>query len=85
MPAAAGFATAGVSACQPFLSGVGGASLRQRSLGFSESGPPTLDCIISQGKTNEARDLLAPLYGWFTEGFDTADLKEAEALIERMS
>ncbi len=35
----------------------------------------------SQGKTTEARDLLAPIYGWFTEGFDTADLKEAKALL----
>src|SRR5262245_36268980 len=33
-----------------------------------------------QGKRREARDLLAPMYGWFTEGFDTTDLKEAEAL-----
>ena len=85
MPAAAGFATAGVSACQPFLSGVGGASLRHRSLDFSESGPPTMDCIISQGKTNEARDLLAPLYGWFTEGFDTTDLQDAKALLDELS
>ena len=37
-----------------------------------------------QGKTNEARDLLAPLYGWFTEGFDTKDLKEAKALLEEL-
>ena len=29
-----------------------------------------------------ARDLLAPIYGWFTEGFDTADLKNAKALLE---
>jgi predicted ATPase len=29
-----------------------------------------------QGKRNEARDLLAPVYGWFTEGFDTLDLKD---------
>ena len=36
----------------------------------------------SQGKTIEARDLLAPVYGWFTEGFDTADLKEAKALLD---
>jgi predicted ATPase len=34
-----------------------------------------------QGKRDEARDLLAPVYGWFTEGFDTRDLKEAEALL----
>jgi predicted ATPase len=33
-----------------------------------------------QGKRTEARDLLAPIYGWFTEGFDTPDLKEAKAL-----
>ena len=34
-----------------------------------------------QGKVTEARDLLAPVYGWFTEGFDTKDLKEAKALL----
>jgi predicted ATPase len=34
-----------------------------------------------QGKRGEARDLLAPIYGWFTEGFDTLDLKEAKALL----
>ena len=34
-----------------------------------------------QGKRNAARDLLAPIYGWFTEGFDTLDLKEAKALL----
>ncbi len=38
-----------------------------------------------QGKTIEARDLLAPLYGWFTEGFDTVDLKEAKALLDELS
>jgi predicted ATPase len=35
-----------------------------------------------QGKRDEARNLLAPVYGWFTEGFDTRDLKEAKALLE---
>ena len=34
-----------------------------------------------QGKHAEARQLLAPIYGWFTEGFDTADLQEARALL----
>jgi predicted ATPase len=34
-----------------------------------------------QGRRAEARDLLAPVYGWFTEGFDTADLQEAKALL----
>src|SRR5262249_23932392 len=37
-----------------------------------------------QGKTGEARELLAPVYGWFTEGFDTRDLKEAKALLEEL-
>jgi predicted ATPase len=35
-----------------------------------------------QGKLAEARDLLAPVYGWFTEGFGTKDLKDAKALLE---
>jgi class 3 adenylate cyclase/predicted ATPase len=38
-----------------------------------------------QGKCKEAYDLLAPVYGWFTEGFDTADLQEAKALLEELS
>ena len=37
-----------------------------------------------QGKRDEARDLLAPVYGWFTEGFDTLDLKEAKALLSEL-
>jgi predicted ATPase len=38
-----------------------------------------------QGKREEARELLAPVYGWFTEGFDTLDLKEAMALLEELA
>ena len=38
-----------------------------------------------QDKRDEARDLLAPVYGWFTEGFDTLDLKEAEALLKALA
>jgi predicted ATPase len=38
-----------------------------------------------QGKCQEAYDLLAPIYGWFTEGFDTADLQEAKALLEALA
>jgi predicted ATPase len=37
-----------------------------------------------QGKVRQARDLLAPVYGWFTEGFGTRDLKEAKALLEEL-
>ncbi len=39
----------------------------------------------AQGKSTEARDLLAPIYSWFTEGFDTAELKDAKALIGELS
>jgi predicted ATPase len=35
----------------------------------------------NQGKVREARELLAPIYGWFTEGFGTRDLREAKALL----
>jgi len=35
-----------------------------------------------QGRRAEARNLLAPVYGWFTEGFDTPDLREAKALLD---
>jgi predicted ATPase len=38
-----------------------------------------------QGKRAEAHELLAPIYGWFTEGFDTADLQEAKALLDELS
>jgi predicted ATPase len=38
-----------------------------------------------QGKRKEARDLLAPVYGWFTEGFETLDLKEAKALLDELA
>src|SRR5262249_15873444 len=38
-----------------------------------------------QGKRDEAHDLLAPVYGWFTEGFDTLDLKEVKALLDELA
>jgi predicted ATPase len=38
-----------------------------------------------QGKRTEARDLLAPIYGWFTEGFETPVLKEAKALLDELA
>jgi predicted ATPase len=38
-----------------------------------------------QGKVREARELLAPVYGWFTEGFETRDLKDAKALLEELA
>jgi predicted ATPase len=38
-----------------------------------------------RGKRDEARELLAPVYGWFTEGFDTLDLKQAKALLDALA
>ena len=38
-----------------------------------------------KGRSEEARELLAPVYDWFTEGFDTVDLKEAKALLDELS
>ena len=55
------------------------------------SGPPLLAAIglarlwRDQGKVQQARELLAPVYGWFKEGFDTLDLKEAKALLEELA
>ena len=40
---------------------------------------------LDQGKAQQARELLAPVYGWFTEGFDTRDLKEAKGLLEELA
>jgi predicted ATPase len=38
-----------------------------------------------QGKVQQARELLAPVYGWFTEGFETRDLKDAKALLQELA
>ena len=41
--------------------------------------------MLERGREREARELLAPVYGWFTEGFDTVDLKEAKNLLGELS
>jgi predicted ATPase len=41
--------------------------------------------LAKQGRRAEARTMLAEIYGWFTEGFDTADLKEAKSLLDELS
>ena len=46
---------------------------------------PAVPVWRDQGKPQQARELLAPVYGWFTEGFDTRDLKEAKALLEELA
>ena len=40
--------------------------------------------LIGQDRGDEARELLAPLYGWFTEGFNTPDLQDAKALLDEL-
>ena len=40
---------------------------------------------LDSGRRDDARELLAPVYGWFNEGFDTADLQEAKALLDQLS
>jgi predicted ATPase len=47
--------------------------------------PNKISAWCDQGKQDEARELLAPVYGWFTEGFDTRDLKEAKALLDELA
>jgi hypothetical protein len=46
-----------------------------------------LECGLDAeaGKRDEAREFLTPIYGWFTEGFDTADLQEASALLKALA
>jgi predicted ATPase len=41
--------------------------------------------LAKQGRRDEARSMLAEIYGWFTEGFDTADLKDAKALLDELT
>jgi len=47
------------------------------------AGTPT--CTARAGSKRQARELFAPVYAWFTEGFDTFDLKEAEALLAQLA
>jgi predicted ATPase len=59
---------------------------RQGTRGFALRAAVSLAGLLrTQGRRAAARDLLAPVYGWFTEGFDTQDLKEAKALIAELA
>ena len=58
----------------------------QETRGFELRGAASLARLRrDQGRHTEARDLLAPVYGWFTEGFDTPDLKEAKSLLDELA
>jgi predicted ATPase len=59
---------------------------RQQAKSLELRAAMSLACLWQrQGKRDEARELLAPIYGWFTEGLDTADLQEAKALLDEWS
>jgi class 3 adenylate cyclase/tetratricopeptide (TPR) repeat protein len=59
---------------------------RQNARGWELRTATSLACFwTTQGRRKEARDLLAPIYSWFTEGFDTQDLRTAKALLEEVS
>jgi hypothetical protein len=58
----------------------------QGSRGFELRAAVSLAHLLSaRGRRDEARAILAPVYGWFTEGFDTADLQEAGALLDKVA
>jgi len=58
---------------------------QQGTRGFELRAASSLARLLSdQGRRDEARDLLAPIYSWFTEGFNTPDLKEAKALLDKL-
>jgi predicted ATPase len=62
-----------------------GASRKQRAKSWELRAAMSMARLWrDQGKVQQARELLAPVYGWFTEGFDTLDLKEAKALLEEL-
>jgi predicted ATPase len=58
---------------------------QQQAKSFELRAATSLACLWqSQGKRQEASDVLAPVYNWFTEGFDTADLQEAKTLLDQL-
>ena len=59
---------------------------RRQSARWPELGATTslARLLNQQGRRDEARAMLAEIYGWFTEGFDTADLKDAKALLDEL-
>jgi len=59
---------------------------RQSARSFELRATASLARLLDkQGRQDEARRMLDEIYGWFTEGFDTADLKEAKALLDALS
>ena len=79
-------ATGGVSAAEDALKNSVLAARQQQARSAELRAATSLARLWrDQGKREEGRDLLSPVYGWFTEGFDTADLKEAKALLDELA
>ena len=68
------------------LCGHGGSALQRVAPSFELRAAVSLARLWGeQGRRSEGHHLLAPIYGWFTEGFDTADLQDARALLEELA
>jgi predicted ATPase len=65
--------------------GLHGHQHRRQGHSRAPSIPSLARLWCDQGKVQQARELLAPVYGWFTEGFETRDLKDAKALLEELA
>ena len=79
-------ATGGVSAAEDALKNSVLAARQQQARSAELRAATSLARLWrDQGKREEGRDLLSPVYGWFTEGFDTADLKEAKTLLDELA
>ena len=78
-------ATAAPKAEACFASGARGrATAERQGVRAARRDQPRAALGTNRASAPEARDLLAPVYGWFTEGFDTADLKDAKALLDQL-
>jgi hypothetical protein len=75
----------GITAEASFRDAIAVASKQQAKLFELRASTSLSRLWCDRGKRTEARDLLAPVYSWFTEGFDTLDLKEARALLNELT
>jgi predicted ATPase len=72
-------------ACSEYHAGIAVARRQQGKFWELRASAKFARLLRDQGKRDEARELLAPIYGWFTEGFDTIDLKEAKASLDELA
>jgi predicted ATPase len=75
-----------VATVEPFFGKASEISRRQQAKSLELRATMSFARLLAkQGKRDEARTMLAEIYGWFTEGFDTADLKDAKALLDQLN